>query len=90
MFDTAAQADRLRALVRGAEGTRLPEFAGNARTDVFLFGVREADARTPRRRARARRFARSWLDEFEVGPHGGGATGPGEGCVAANVIAEGL
>jgi hypothetical protein len=70
------------------EGIGLPEFAGNARTDVFLFGVCDADARTPRRRARACRCLRSWLEDRD-GAARWGATGPREGSVAANVIAEG-
>jgi len=70
VFDTAAQADRLRAPVRGAEGAGLPEFTGSARTDVFLFGVGEADARLVDVLARAAAYVAGW-NEFEVGPHDG-------------------
>lgn len=52
--------------VRRTESAGLPEFAVNARTDVFLFGVCEGDARLGDVLARAAAYA-AGRNEFKVG-----------------------
>jgi 2-methylisocitrate lyase-like PEP mutase family enzyme len=66
LFDTAAQADRLRAARSAAERAGLPGLWVNARTDVFLFGIGEPDGRMLQVLSRAEAYATAGADSLFV------------------------
>lgn len=62
LFDVAEQAERLRAGRAAAERAGLPGLVINARTDVFLFQIGEADGRFDDVVARAKAYADAGAD----------------------------
>ncbi|WP_240772286.1 isocitrate lyase/phosphoenolpyruvate mutase family protein [Nocardia sp. CS682] len=66
LFDTAAQADRLRAARTAAQQAGLPELVINARTDVYLFGIGAPEGRFDEVRSRAAAYAAAGADSLFV------------------------
>ena len=66
LFDTADQAERLRAARAAAVRAGLPDLVINARTDVFLFGIGEEAGRLDDVVARARVYAEAGSDSLFV------------------------
>ncbi|MDI2130886.1 isocitrate lyase/PEP mutase family protein [Yinghuangia seranimata] len=66
LFDTAAQAARLRAAREAAAEAGLPELVVNARTDVYLFGIGEPEGRLDDVLARAAAYAEAGADSLFV------------------------
>lgn len=62
LFDTTAQAGRIRAARTAATEAGLPELVINARTDVFLFGIGEPAGRLDDVLARASAYAEAGAD----------------------------
>ncbi|MFB8274917.1 isocitrate lyase/PEP mutase family protein [Nocardia colli] len=66
LFDTAAQADRLRAARTAAHEAGLPELVINARTDVYLFGIGAPEHRFDDVLTRAAAYAEAGADSLFV------------------------
>ncbi|MFF3223488.1 isocitrate lyase/phosphoenolpyruvate mutase family protein [Nocardia suismassiliense] len=66
LFDTAAQADRLRAAREAAQQAGLPELVINARTDVYLFGIGAPEGRFDDVLTRAAAYAAAGADSLFV------------------------
>ncbi|KAA8884586.1 isocitrate lyase/phosphoenolpyruvate mutase family protein [Nocardia colli] len=66
LFDTAAQADRLRAARTAAHEAGLPELVINARTDVYLFGIGAPEDRFDDVLTRAAAYAEAGADSLFV------------------------
>ncbi|MFI5068351.1 MAG: isocitrate lyase/phosphoenolpyruvate mutase family protein [Streptosporangiales bacterium] len=66
LFDTGAQAQRLRAARSAAERAGLPELLINVRTDVFLFGIGAPEGRLDDVLARAAAYAEAGADSLFV------------------------
>jgi len=62
LYDSATQAERLRAARSAAERAGLPEFVLNARTDVFLFEIGDPDGRLENVLTRASAYAAAGAD----------------------------
>lgn len=66
LFTAQEQADRLSAARAAAERAGLPDLVVNVRTDVFLFGIGEADGRLDDVVARAAAYAEAGADSLFV------------------------
>ncbi|CAM4068371.1 isocitrate lyase/phosphoenolpyruvate mutase family protein [Nocardia ninae] len=66
LFDTGAQADRLRAAREAAQRADLPELVINARTDVYLFGIGAPESRFGEVLTRAAAYAAAGADSLFV------------------------